>query len=251
MTRYLIAAALISLAAGPALAADLPQPAPPPAQAPAAYAPAPAVYDWSGFYFGVNGGYGFGNTDWSDPNNASGLGSTGNFNLSGYVAGGTLGVNFQTGAFVFGLEGDFGASGLDGKSSSAYCGSNLGFAATAQCETKNTWLSTVRGRLGFAADRVLFYGTAGGAFGNIEAGAGGSFQTSTKVGWAAGAGLEAAFADNWTARIEYLFVDLQNSTCNTATACGNDVVNNTLVAASQTVKFDASLIRVGLDYKFR
>ncbi len=107
---------------------------------------------------------------------------------------------------MFGIEGDFDASWLDGKQSSTYCGS-LGFGA-AQCETKNTWLGTLRARVGYAADRVLFYVTGGGAYGNVETGANGGFVKSNKAGWTAGAGVEAAFADNWTARIEYLFVDL-------------------------------------------
>ena len=105
----------------------------------------------------------------------------------------------------------------------------------------------MRARVGYAADRVLFYGTAGGAFGNIETGANGGFVSSTKGGWTAGAGVEVAFADNWTARVEYLFVDLQNSTCSTANPCGNDILG----PANQTVSFDASLIRLGVDYKFR
>lgn len=248
MKRLLMAGALVfAAAAGHALAADLPQPAPPP-QAPVAYVPAVApVYNWGGIYFGANGGYGFGNSEWSDPNNTSGLGSTGNFGVTGFLVGPTVGVNFQTDAFVFGIEGDFDGSWLDGKSSSPFCGVSLGFPAGSQCETKNTWLSTVRARVGYAADRVLFYGTAGGAFGNIEAGANGGFVSSTKAGWTAGAGVEVAFADNWTARVEYLFVDLQNTTCSTANPCGNDVLG----PANQTVKFDANLIRLGVDYKFR
>jgi outer membrane immunogenic protein len=246
MKRLLMAGAL-AFAAGQAFAADLPQPAPPP-QAPVAYVPTVApVYNWGGIYFGANGGYGFGSSEWSDPNNFSGLGSTGNFNTTGFLVGPTVGVNFQTDAFVFGIEGDFDASWLDGKSSSAYCGA-LGFGAAAQCETKNTWLGTVRARVGYAADRVLFYGTAGGAFGNIEAGANGGLQSSTKAGWTAGAGVEVAFADNWTARVEYLFVDLSNATCSVANPCGNDAGP---VPANQTVKFDANLIRLGVDYKFR
>ncbi len=127
-------------------------------------------------------------------------------------------------------------------------GGALGFGTAAQCETKNSWLSTIRARVGYAADRVLFYGTAGGAFGNIEAGANGGLQSSTKAGWTAGAGVEVAFADNWTARVEYLFVDLGNATCNSANPCGLDASS---VPANQTVKFDASLIRLGVDYKFR
>ena len=123
-----------------------------------------------------------------------------------------------------------------------------GFGVAAQCETKNTWLSTVRARVGYAADRVLFYGTAGGAFGSIEAGANGGLISSTKAGWTAGAGVEVAFADNWTARVEYLYVDLENATCNTANPCGLDAPG---VPANQTVKFNANLIRLGVDYKFR
>jgi outer membrane immunogenic protein len=158
------------------------------------------VYNWGGIYYGINGGYGFGKSEWTDPNNISGLGSTGTFNTDGFVVGPTLGVNLQTDAFVFGIEGDFDWSGLDGKSTSAFCGATLLPSTT--CETKNTWLGTLRGHVGYAADRVLFYATGGGAFGNIESGIGGNFDKSTKGGWTAGAGVEAAFADNWTARIE-------------------------------------------------
>ena len=245
MKRLMLAGALAFAAAGQALAADLPQ-APPP-QAPAVYVPTVApVYNWGGIYWGINGGYAFGTSEWTDPANFSGTGSTGNFDLSGAVVGPTLGVNFQTDAFVFGIEGDFDGSWLDGKSSTTFC-ANVGFGSAGQCETKNTWLGTLRARAGYAADRVLFYGTAGGAFGNIESGVNG-LQTQSKVGWTAGAGIEAAMTDNWTVRLEYLFVDLQNGTCNTTINCGLDAGG---VAANDAVKFDASLIRLGLVYKFR
>lgn len=233
MKRWLIAGALAFAASGQALAADLPEPGPPPPQAPVAYVPTVApVYNWGGIYFGVNGGYGFGK---SQQTGAVGV-TTGTFNTSGFLVGGTVGANFQTDAFVFGLEGDFDGSWMEGNGGTAICVSG---AAVAQCETKNAWLSTIRGRIGYAADRVLFYGTAGGAFGNIEQGANGaansSFASATKAGWTAGAGVEAAFADNWTARVEYLFVDLSDASFSNGT----------------TVKFDASLIRLGVDYKFR
>jgi outer membrane immunogenic protein len=138
-------------------------------------------------------------------------------------------------ALVLGLEGDIDFDDIQGTNTSPFC--------PIACETKNTWLGTARGRVGYAADRVLFYGTGGAAFGNIEAGVSGNLETQTKVGWTAGAGIEAAFADNWTARVEYLFVDLQNGTCSTITTCG--------IPAGDTVKFDASLVRFGIDYKFR
>jgi outer membrane immunogenic protein len=76
----------------------------------------------------------------------------------------------------------------------------------------------------------------------------GSFQRSTKGGWTAGAGIEAAFGENLTARIEYLYMRLQNSSCTNAANCGLDAPG---VAANDTVKFSTNMIRLGLDYKFR
>jgi outer membrane immunogenic protein len=248
MRRFLCVVALSVAGFGPAFAADLPTPE----AVPATYVPVVApVYNWGGFYLGINGGYGFGNSSWSDADNNSGLGTTGNFNTNGYAVGATVGVNWQSDAFVLGLEGDFDAMGLDGKSSSGFC-ANLRLGANAQCETKQTWLSTVRGRVGYAADRVLFYGTAGGAFGNIEAGASSNFVTQTKGGWTIGAGIEAAFAENWTARVEYLFVDMLNASCQTAASCGtNLIVGPGLVTANQTIRLETNLVRIGIDYKFR
>jgi outer membrane immunogenic protein len=247
MKRFLFAGALAFVAVGQAAAADLPQPMlPPPPQAPAAYIPVATVYNWGGIYWGVNGGYAFGTSEWTDPANSSSTSSTGDFSVTGGVFGPTIGVNIQTDAFVFGVEGDFDASWLDGKSSSTFCGS-VGFGSAAQCETKNTWLGTLRARAGYAADRLLVYGTAGGAYGNIEAGING-LVTSSEPGWTAGAGIEAAFGDNWTARIEYLFVDLENGSCTTTATCGLDKGSAT---PNDAVKFDASLIRLGLMYKFR
>ena len=246
MKRFLFAGALAFFAVGQAAAADLPPPMTPPPQAPVAYLPVATVYNWGGIYWGVNGGYAFGNSQWMDANNASGTGSTGNFSVAGGLVGATAGVNVQADAFVFGVEGDFDASWLDGKSSNVFCES-VGFGGGAQCETKNTWLSTLRARVGYAADRVLVYGTAGGAYGNIQSGVSG-LVTSSEPGWTAGAGIEAAFGNNWTARIEYLYVNLENGSCHTANTCGADPSG---VIANDVVKFNASLIRVGLDYKFR
>ncbi len=158
--------------------------------------------------------------------------TTGNFNVTGGLFGPTLGANFQYDAFVFGLEGDFDASWIKG--------SDTACPGAAACQTHNDWLVTARGRVGYAADRVLFYATAGGAFGDVRANVNTTWQHQNKAGWTAGAGIEAAFADNWTARVEYLFVDLQNTTFNT-TSFGPPV----------TVKFDASLVRLGVIYKFR
>ncbi len=164
---------------------------------------APPVYNWSGFYIGINGGWGFGTSNWTN----SVLGNSGDFDLSGGVAGGTVGVNWQINQFVLGVEGDIDWSNINGSTSNGLC-------AGVACTTKNTWLSTFRGRAGFAADRILFYGTAGGAVGNIQAsGAGFTNTSSSQFGWTAGAGIEGALTENLTAKIEYLYVDLGNNTC--------------------------------------
>jgi outer membrane immunogenic protein len=243
MKRIFVVGIVLAAAASRAFAADLPQPASLPPQAPAAYVPTIApVYNWGGIYVGINGGYGFGSSEWSNPIGNGGppvVTSTGTFNVSGFLVGPTLGANFQSDAFVFGVEGDFDPVWISGTSTSAFCASALGGAS---CKTQNTWLATARARVGYAADRVLFYATGGGAFGNIQSGVSGNFQSSTEPGWTAGAGVEAAFTDNWTARAEYLYFDLESATCSAA-QCG--------APAGDSIKFSGSLIRLGLDYKFR
>jgi len=235
MTRYLFVGALALATLGPAVAADLPQPMPPPPpQAPAAYMPAMApVYNWGGIYFGANGGYGFGSSNWLAPG-APPTTLTGHFNASGFLVGPTLGINVQADALVFSVEGDFDGSWIKG--STDIC------IPPVACETQNNWLATARGRLGYAAaDRVLIYGTAGGAFGNISANTSGTaFQQEIKAGWTAGGGVEAAFSDHLTARVEYLFVDMQDANLTGVTI------------TPLTVKLEnLSIVRLGIDYKFR
>jgi outer membrane immunogenic protein len=150
MKRILTTVLFSAIVAGSAVAADLP-PAPPP-RAPVVYAPPPPVYSWTGFYIGINGGWGFGKSDWTFDNF-----STGNFNVNGGVLGATAGFNWQSDWFVAGLEGDADGSWMDGKSAACVPVTTNG----AQCETKNKWLATLRGRIGYAADRVLFYATGG------------------------------------------------------------------------------------------
>ncbi len=238
MKRMLFAGAIALSAITPALAADLP--AAPPPQAPARYVPAVApVYNWSGIYVGINGGYAFGNSNW---NSTSGFSpGTGNFKIKGGLVGGTLGVNFQSGSFVYGIEGDGDWTNIKGNTSGGACA-----GAGLFCQTSNDWLATFRGRLGYAFDRVLVYGTAGGAVGDVK----GTFTSpilslstdSTQFGWTAGGGVEFAITDNVTAKAEYLFVDLSNGSLNcTVAVCGT---------ASVPVQFDASIVRAGLNFKF-
>ena len=127
MKRLLLAVAgLAVVAATSALAADLPRGRPlPPPRAPA-YVP---FFTWNGFYTGINAGYGFGTSDWS-------LLPGSHIKPKGAMFGGTVGYNWQAGAIVYGLEGDFDWSGVKG---SVACGPG----GAVNCETSNTWLATV------------------------------------------------------------------------------------------------------------
>ncbi len=216
-----MAGALALAAGGQALAADLPQPGPP--RAPATYVPVPApAFSWSGIYVGINGGYAFGSGDFSSGASVSGV--------NGFLAGGTIGANYQWGRFVLGIEGDGDWTSLDGKTT----------PACSTCEVKSSWLATARGRAGYAFDRILFYGTGGAAFGNVQGGPiGGPFDSGTQIGWTVGGGIEAAIAPNWTAKVEYLYVNLGNLNC-TAAGC----------LAGNTLNVTESVVRAGINYKF-
>jgi outer membrane immunogenic protein len=222
MKRLLLAGVgLLSLAATSAVAADLP--ARMPTKAPAFV----HEYNWSGWYLGINGGYGWGRSNWD-----SAVGTTGDFDLSGGLIGGTLGVNWQRGAWVFGLEGDGDWSDMRGSIST--CVPN--------CETRNNWLATFRGRIGHAFDRVLPYITGGLAAGDVEAGfAGFPKESDTRLGWTVGAGVEWAIAGPWTAKVEYLYTDLGSFSCSTA-SCGGATPTN--------VDFRANILRGGINYRF-
>ncbi len=142
---------------------------------------------------------------------------------------------------MFGVEADADWSNISGTTFNTSC-------AGVGCETDSDWLATVRGRVGYAWDRFLVYGTAGGAFANVQGSAGlSSFSNSTQVGWTAGAGVEYAFAPNWTAKVEYLFVDLANASCGSA-SCGG--LTNTGAPTNTTITFNENIIRGGVNFKF-
>jgi outer membrane immunogenic protein len=224
MKRFLLtvgAGLMAASMASPSFAADLSRPV---YKAPVYVAP---YFSWTGFYVGINGGYGWGKSNWSNA-----AANTGDFNLKGPLVGGTIGYNLQTGSFVFGLEADADASFIKG-STTTFCGAG-------GCETRNRWLATGRGRIGYAWDRFLPYITGGVAAGDVKMTNGiGASETKTKIGYAVGAGLEYAFLGPWSAKIEYLYADLGKATCSAAT-CGLDT----------DVKFNANLVKVGVNYRF-
>jgi iron complex outermembrane recepter protein len=210
--------------------------------APVGWAGTPSpVIDWTGIYLGFNAGYSFGGSDWTDSVTGS---STGNFGTSGFVFGGTLGANYQVGSFVFGVEGD--GDGADASGFGTFTAANL---CAGGCLTNNTWLGTVRGRAGYAFDRFFAYGTAGAAFGDVRANfSNGAVSSATKAGWTAGGGVEVALDRNWSAKAEYLFVDLGNGSCTADCTIAN--ANGPPLIPDVAVKFQESVVRGGVNYRF-
>jgi outer membrane immunogenic protein len=221
MTRTIrtgIAVAALLIAPIAAQAADLRQPS---YKAPA-YS-APSYSNWTGFYVGLNGGYGFGKSNWDFP--------AVSVSPKGLLAGVTVGYNFQTGTWLWGVEADADYSGMKG---SVDCG----FGTT--CETKNSWLATARARLGYAGwNNWLPYITGGGAMGDIKATNVFGTANKAKIGWTAGAGIEYAMWTNWSIKAEYLYVDLGSFDC--GIACG---------VAPDNVSFKANIVRAGVNYRF-
>jgi outer membrane immunogenic protein len=200
-------------------------------------AAAPAPYNWTGVYVGINGSYGWGTENWQYPQ----FGDNANQSLSGGMVGGTLGWNFlQTGPFVFGLEGDFDWADING---SRVCPNT-----TYQCYANISDFGTLRGRAGYAVmgNHLLLFGTAGTAGALVKSSYTGSPLVSgashMNWGWTVGAGAEYAFADtpigSFTAKLEYLYVDL-----------GNHQITDSAAENLQTHP-QISMVRAGVNYKF-
>jgi outer membrane immunogenic protein len=215
-----------------AQAADLPvAPSRPAPVAPVAYAP--AVYDWTGFYFGGHLGAGYAASSWSDPI----TGANNTFNKTGFLGGAQIGANAQFDALVVGIEGDFSWTGLGLNGSGS---DSLGDTIN----TKTQWTSTVTGRIGAAFDRLLVYGKGGLALAEDQstltdpAGANSS-TTFLRTGWTAGAGLEYALDKNWSARIEYDYLGF-----------GSNTLNFTTPVVSSNATLNIQEVKAGLDFKF-
>ena len=177
----------------------------------AADLPPMRAYSWQGPYVGANLGYQWGRV-------------TGNPTDPASLAGGLqAGYNVQRGVFVFGAETDIQFSGADDR--------------FAPWKFSNPWFGTLRGRGGYALNNILFYGTVGLAYGTLRAENtfAGLSQSKTAVGWTIGAGMEVALMSNWTARAEYLYVDLRDRPYSIT---GSD---NGL---------ESSLLRFGINYRF-
>ncbi len=236
-----LSALLIAAPLARASAADMPLKAPP--------LPPPApIYNWTGLYLGIEGGGGWGHAEDTD---VTGFNS-GRFNASGGLLGGTVGYNWQFNQFVLGLEGDASWADLKGSTTGTVAAIGTCGGAPPNCNSELQALGTIRGRVGVAWNNVLPYVTGGLAVGSLHgsegttltAGAVGS-GTTTVTGWTIGAGIEARIWGAWSAKAEYLHVDLGNHVIfnDTVPSLGGAVVG-------QSVGYTAEIVRVGLNYQF-
>ncbi len=200
-TASIAAIAAFAVTLGAARGADLPR-------VPyARVAPYP-TYNWVGPYIGVNLGYQWGSATHSGAN------------PSGIMGGVQGGYNWQIGEFVFGAETDLQLTDADDM-----------FAVW---KFSNPWFGTLRGRAGYAMNNVMLYATFGLAYGGGSVQTGGLKESNTHVGWAAGAGMEVGLTPNWSAKAEYLFVDLSDQR---------------YVLFANT-GFKSSILRLGVNYRF-
>lgn len=240
--QLLLVAAAATVATGPAaLAADLPVKAPVSTAAP--YAP----YNWTGLYVGGNVGGSWGAHDHTVVTFSGATVDT-NAKPDGVIGGGQIGYNWQTGSWVFGLEADIQGSGQKDTFSHA-----IAAGGTHTTSDELDYFGTVRGRVGYAWDRHLLYATGGWAYGRE------TIDSTTQVagvtdasthrnditdGWTVGGGWEWAFADRWSVRVEYLYVDF-----------GSDSAGTHLISTSHgtlrvsTNDLTDNIVRVGLNYK--
>jgi outer membrane immunogenic protein len=240
-----------------ALAADLPIKAAP-------RAPIAPAYNWAGCYLGGNVGYSWGRAS-GDVNLAHldifGLPTSSSFlsDPNGVIGGGQIGCNWQyQNGWVLGLETDFQGSGE--RATNTFDGPFfLGEGVHQSVEAKIEWFGTVRGRVGYLVNPTfMLYGTGGLAYGETKItdnvrqnliGGGPAFTTtsisnsSTRVGWTLGAGAEGALFNwnNWTWKVEYLYIDLGSQS-----ASGVDPV---VLGYSWNAKFTDNVVRFGLNYK--
>jgi outer membrane immunogenic protein len=234
-TKIAIACALGVAFANSALAADLPT-----RKAAPEFAPPPPVFTWTGFYSGGYAGGGFGSANWADlpfPGFTNGS----HLDPSGFVGGGLIGYNFQTGPIVFGIEGEGGYNGISATRDYFTTG-----GAPRHEKFEGSDIERVRGRIGYAFNNFLLFFAGGGSFANGRLGFLNPVNGYANAAWKSydgfniGGGGEYAFTANWIGRIEYIYDDLGHETYNYPVG-GFD---------ARRVSFTENTVRAALEYKF-
>lgn len=246
MNRVLLASgAALALIASQARAADVSE---------------PPAYDWSGFYLGLGAGYAF------DSSKSVGLtfsakdtglslkdADLGSLDIGGIVGGGQAGYNYQIDSVVLGIVGDIQAGSIDDSLSDTISETGDGFGGDFQGSSDVSVFGTLRARMGYAFDRIQFYGTGGLAWGQTDYELSGLLsddstfkikESNTDIGWTVGAGAEYAVTDSVVLGVEYLYVDLGSEKLSAP------VNGKTNVDAKTDVDTNFSLIRATLNWKF-
>jgi outer membrane immunogenic protein len=247
---FVASAAVLAVASVPAIAADLPVKAAPPA------APAP-VFSWTGCYLGIEGGGAWGHSQHiTAPPSAdetdvelAGFPISDSYRMSGGLVGGTIGCNFQVGKVVVGAEGDL--SWVSKKGSAHELPT---FDPDFIDGTKEQWLGTFRGRAGYAfSPEILAFISGGFALAGIEASVDDVpdalifTDRKTQFGWTVGGGIEWAFLQNWSAKVEYLYVRLEDATFFEAPIVATPSATTII---TRFVPLDDHIVRVGLNFHF-
>jgi outer membrane immunogenic protein len=240
MRKFLAAAigfAAITLATAPASAADMAVKAPPPA-------PLPVIYDWSGFYIGINGGWGSSRNCWDFVTAAGAVIADGCADRSGGLFGGQLGYRWQTGGWVFGLEAQGDWADLSSTRVSL-------FDPTFSTRVRTDAIGLFTGQIGYAWNAALFYVKGGAAVTNnnfdILTTVGGvnlASASATRWGAAVGVGFEYGFAPNWSFGVEYdhLFMGDANNSFS--------VVNPVVAGALNRISQDVDMVTLRINYRF-
>lgn len=242
MKKLLVAAALIAGTAASAPAADLAR------KAPMLKAPPMVVYDWTGFYIGVNGGISVAR-DRTQLFTTAPTAEQSVLSPFGAIGGGQIGYNWQVNStWLLGIESDIQASG---ETTNRTCMLSCSATLSGNLSQKIDWFGTTRARVGLVSGPVLGYFTGGVAYGHYSTSvtetAGGtpiaSFTSGrTSVGWTYGSGVEASLGGNWTGKIEYLYVDLGNRSDLFRTFAGAPQSINT--------RIHDNIFRAGVNYRF-
>jgi outer membrane immunogenic protein len=241
MLRPIIATLALAASVSSLAAADMPlRQAPPPFQ---------SAFSWNGLYLGANVGGGWSNTTNNFSTAAFPAFASVDNHLAGAIAGGQVGFNWQQGPYVFGLEADLQWSGMRG-GLDAPCPPGLCAGLAASFNQRMPWFGTIRGRIGYAQTGWLLYATGGYAYARLEthafASAGGLsadiHNNENRSGWTVGGGIEVAFTQNWSGKVEYLYMNF-GSRDQAFALTGLPVVTDSLHLYS-------NIVRAGVNYRF-
>jgi outer membrane immunogenic protein len=249
--HLILSGAALSLMGGAALAADM--------------TPMPSTYDWSGFYFGLNAGAAWNNSELDNDINgpaAPWLDDVSD-SLDGddavFTGGAMIGYNWQMDSIVLGVEADINYLGFEADTENSYTDFLGTVDATHDLSFQADWFGTLRGRLGFAADNFLFYGTGGLAYGHLEAESDFRVTDGAEVGrwegsaddvnwgWTIGAGMEYGI-DNWSLGLEYLYVDLGEADWDASEGTNNVALD--AYSSEASVDYQFSVVRATAKIRF-